>query len=730
MEAETPGDDAMEGGEETTETMMYEAIEAIYVEAHDARGAPLPPDRLDDLINELEALAGTKPERRTLFTTDDSEVNMENTATLIAWEETTHVKAIQELLGKPGESGKTVGKWERTTAPHGLVSLWTSLSAVEVLIYAAGEGGRVQGWYMEDKTKETEAVSAKVEKSQVIKVLVRKLGVLPTDPVKRMTVLRAQQETIAKAISIAEGWKEGQHPWWMELRHPKLMASATGKAMNAAQSAQYTLVRTPARKDAPEMTELKVKVLDEMQRKPDGSGRGAIDRDMGLLAKGAVGGRIGKAYLSFEETTAGGRPSIAVMGMHLCVGDKLVRNHQEGQVCIRAMRRTVRTLPLGLKPAEELLYGRLAMRADEQCPLFGLWSIKNEKLSPCEGDKGCRGSLGSCRTGRYRERGTKLPPDVQGKIDAWKIEEREAAAKRMEEQRQAEQAVTEAYIGTKRPASGSPPGPRRSPRHQAPEAGSGGGKGGDGKGGGGKSSAARGGGGKGVGGKGGVGEGNGGTSRLGSSGGRGAAAASPAATSNGEPFRFSSSAKTSNGVPFSFGSGGGGGSGAPASSSAAGTNTFEAGLAVITAKQAETASVGLGQPKSAEAGREAAAAQVSEGAARVVTEGGAAGAASAELEEDEEMGEGDDEEALEGVPPEVLRDGESPSQTDMELYAAVLEEDGKKSAGRSSNGKKGAAGPGSAGAGGQQPPTPIPMGATLSITKARKNSPRNKNKGK
>ena len=114
----------------------------------------------------------------------------------------------------------------------------------------------------------------------------------------------------------------------------------------------------------------------------------------------------------------------------------------------------------------------------------------------------------------------------------------------------------------------------------------------------------------------------------------------------------------------------------------------------------------------------------------MVTEGGAAGAASAELEEDEEMGEGDDEEALEGVPPEVLRDGESPSQTDMELYAAVLEEDGKKSAGRSSNGKKGAAGPGSAGAGGQQPPTPIPMGATLSITKARKNSPRNKNKGK
>ena len=675
MEAAAPDDEAMEGNEETTTLTMYEAIEAIYVEAHDARGAPLLTDKLDELINELEALAGTQPERRTLFTTDDSEVDMENTATLIAWEETTHVKAIQELLGKPGESGKTVSNWTRTTASHGLASLWTSLTGVEVLIYAAGEGGRVQGWHIEEKTKETEAVSVNVEKSQVIKVLVRKLGVLPIDPEKRMTVLRAQQETIVKAISMAEGWKEGQEPWWMELRRPKLMASAMGKAMNAAQSAQYTLVRTTARKGEPEMKELKVKVLDEMQRKPEGSGRGAIDRDKGLLAKGAVGGKIGKAYLSFEETT-GGRPSIAIMGMHLCTGDKIVRNHQEGQVCIRAMRRTVRTLPLGLKPAEELLYARLGMRADEQCPLFGLWSVKNERLAPCGSDKGCRGTLESCRAGRFRERGTLLPPDVQGKIDEWKLVERQAALRKMEEQRLAEQAVKEAHVGEKRTWTS----PRRSPRHQAQEAVSGGGKGG--KGDGGKGREARGGGGK----------GNGWASRAGSNGGRGAATSSSAATSNGGPFRFGS----------------GGGSGAAAASTAADPAAN----------------------KPAEAGGEAAVAQVSEEAereVRVETAGGAAEEAGEEHEGDAEMGEEEDEEeALIGVPPNVLGGGASPSESEMQLYAAALEgaASGKKSTGRNSSGKK----TGPAGAGGKQPPTPVPMGAKNAITKIR--IPRDKNKGK
>ena len=105
--------------------------------------------------------------------------------------------------------------------------------------------------------------------------------------------------------------------------------------------------------------------------------------------------------------------------------------------------------------------------------------------------------------------------------------------------------------------------------------------------------------------------------------------------------------------------------------------------------------------------------------------------AGAELEEDEEMGGEDDEEALEGVPPEVLGNGQSPSQIDMALFAAALEGDGgpgRKSTGRSAKGKMGKAGPSSAGAGGKQPPTPVPMGTTPSIVKTRRSSPRSNNK--
>ena len=124
--------------------------------------------------------------------------------------------------------------------------------------------------------------------------------------------------------------------------------------------------------------------------------------------------------------------------------------------------------------------------------------------------------------------------------------------------------------------------------------------------------------------------------------------------------------------------------------------------------------------------------EIVEGAtAKRAAEAGAAEAAGAELEEDEEMGEEDDEEALEGVPPEVLEIGQSPSQIDMALYAAALEGvggSGKKPTGRSAKGNKGKAGPSSAGAGGKQPPTPVPMGTTPSIVKTRRSSPRSNNK--
>jgi len=135
----------------TTEA-MYEAIEAIYVEAQDAQKAPLPQDQLDSCINVLEALAGALPEQRTLYTTDDSEVIMERTATCVAWEGGANAKTIKALLGDPTMGIKKANKWTCVTEPHGLVSMWTAESGEKVLVYAAGEGRRVEGWHMENKS--------------------------------------------------------------------------------------------------------------------------------------------------------------------------------------------------------------------------------------------------------------------------------------------------------------------------------------------------------------------------------------------------------------------------------------------------------------------------------------------------------------------------------------------------------------------------------------------------
>ena len=700
-------DDTATALQRVSATGIYDAIEAIYIEAHDAMDTPLAPEKLEGFINELEAMAGAKPEQRTLNTTDDSEIEIGRAATLLQWEDKddTHVKTIQELLGNPTTKSRTVGKWTCVTEPHGLSSMWTAATGEKVLVYAAGEGKRVVGWSTEEKDEEFESVGVTIEKAEVLKVLSRKLGVLPKDSVNRMKVLRAQQETIIQALTIAEGGDQGK-PRWEEFRHPKLMASASGHATTAAQSAQYTLVRTPEFKSGPHMTELKVNVLDEMQRKPKGAaGIGAIDKDKLLLAKGAPGGKIGRAYLSFEEG-AGTRPAIAIMGMHLCVGDKVVRNHEEGAACAKAMGRRVRTLPAGLRPAEVLLRQRLAIRIDEECPLFMVWSIKNKKLSPCEGSGGCRGTLGTCKPGRYRERGTQLPQDVLAERDKWETEEVAAATQKMAERLEAERAVAEAHVGEKRTAGTAnltSPLPRRSPRHQEPEAGGGGGKGGGGKGGGGKGSGGQRGGGKGVGGKGG-----GGPHRPWDSGGRGVAASSAAAQTSFLEIVEGATAKRAE---------------------EAGAKAAEAGAkAAASAEPAPQANAGpreQGLPPAADGNEAVASAQASEGV------NGAAVAAGAELEEDEEMGEEDDEEALEGVPPEVLEDGQSPNQIDMALYAAALEGvggSGKKSTGRSAKGKKGKAGPSSAGAGGKQPPTPVPMGTTPSIVKTRRSSPRSNNK--
>jgi hypothetical protein len=674
-------------------TGIYDAIEAIYIEAHDAKHAPLEREKLEKFIDELEAMAGAKPEQRTLYTTDDSEVEPEKTATLLAWEdkEDVHVKALQELLGNPTTKSRTVGTWTCVTEPHGLTSMWTAATGEKVLVYAAGEGGRVVGWHTEAQTEEVESVSANIERAEVIKVLSRKLGVLPRDPVNRMTVLRAQQDSISQALTSAEGG-DPRAPRWMELRHPKLMASATGHAKTAAQSAQYTLVRTQEWRQTP-MTELKVNVLDEMQRQPkDAEGNlGAIDKDKLLLAKGAIGGKIGRAYLSFEEGT-GTRPAIAIMGMHLCIGDKVVRNHEEGEACAKAMRRNVRPLPAGLRQAEMLLRQRLVIRRDEECPLFMVWSIKNKKLSPCEGGRGCRGSLGTCKPGRFHERGTQLPQDVLAEREKYDIEESAAQERRRMEQIMAEQAVAEAHVGEKRPAAAagltSPP-PRCSPRR-------GGGKGGDGKGGGGKGGEARGKGGKGVGGKGG--------------GGTGIPSPPP---------------------PYQHGRGGG--RGAAATSSETGTELFGAAAAARRAERAGTVKPSAAAPIASEAAGVAAssaAAPKASGAAGAAESSAAApiesGAPAAEHATMEEATDGELLVSAEDLKKlaQLEEDEEilpSPTPSQLAEFRTTMEAEGVKSAG---------AGPSSGSAKGRRKTTPkattpIPMMPGGVARSTRKNSPRN-----
>jgi hypothetical protein len=698
----------------TTEA-TYDAIEAIYVEAQDAQKAPLPQEQLDSCIDELEALAGALPEQRTLYTTDDSEVIMERTATCVAWEGGANVKTIKALLGDPTKGIKKANKWTCVTEPHGLVSMWTAESGEKVLVYAAGEGRRVEGWHMENKSQEVETMSAHIEKPEVLKILSRKLGVLPKDEEMRMTVLRAQQSSIIQALSFAMGETEEV---WEEYKFPKLMASMTGKATNAAQAAQYTLKRKTEHKKEIHLKELSVKKLDEQQRKPGGTGRGALDRDKLLLATGKPGGGIGRALLSFEETT-GSRPSIAIMGMHLCAGDKLVRNHEEGVACVKAMRRTARLLPPGLRArrAGEKLCERLVLREEEQCPLFTVWSVKLGKLAPCEAGRGCRGSIGSCRQGRWVERGTHLPQDVLALKAEWEAEEKEAAEERMQEVMLQERAVSKAYVTAKRTAEEaaltSPPGLRRSPRR-------------DGKGGGGKGGEARGGGGKGVGGKGGGGKGNGQPFQLGSNGGRGAA----------EP-----SAKP----PFRLGTGGG--RGAAASSATATLSSQEAAerpaaatsaaATIASGAEGAAASSAAGAPMASGAEGEAASSAAATIASGIpvggnVTSEEATGGAAAPAVENATM-----EEATGGAAAQVadtpseedlkkiaqLENEENPSSpTPSQLAEWAMEASGVKSAGADSS---------SGSARGRRKttpsaPTPIPMASGGVARNTRKNSPRDK----
>jgi hypothetical protein len=609
-----------------------------------------------------------------------------------------NVKTIKALLGDPKEGTKRLDRWTCVTEPHGLAAMWTAESGEKVLVYAAGEGGRVGGWHMENKSQEVETMSAHIERPEVLKVLSRKLGVLPKDEEKRMTVLRAQQSSIIKALSFAMGETEEV---WEEFKFPKLMASLTGKATNAAQSAQYTLKRKTEHKSEIHLKELNVKKLDEHQRKPGGTGRGALDRDKLLLATGKPGGGIGRALLSFEEAT-GSRPSIAIMGMHLCAGDKLVRNHEEGVACVKAMRRTARLLPPGLraKRAGEKLCERLVLREEEQCPLFTVWSVKLGKLAPCEAGRGCRGSIGSCRQGRWVERGTHLPQDVLALKAEWETEEKEAAEERMQEVMLQERAVSKAYVTAKRTAAEadlfSPNGPRRSPR-------SGGGKGGEGKGGGGKGGEERGKGGKGAGGKGGGGTGNGQPYQPGRGGGRGAAASSSTARTN--PFAASLEAVAARQAETAS---------AAAKSAPALLASGAAGVAASSAAAtvASGASVG-GNVTGEEATGEAAAPAVENATMEEATGGAAAPVADipskadlaeiTRLEEDEEI-----------LP--------SPTPSQLAEWGAAMEADGVKPAG---------AGPSSGSARGRRKttpsaPTPIPMATGGVARNTRKNSPRDK----
>ena len=137
--------------------------------------------------------------------------------------------------------------------------------------------GRATKSPMQVKTdvQEEESVSTGVRRTQILKLVTRKLGVLPSDPTARMTILKEQERSIIHGLHIMEGG--GTTYKWEPLRAPKLYGAGE-ETRNAAQAALITLRRTTAG----DIKSLDFNNLDRAQREREAANgtRGRINNKL------------------------------------------------------------------------------------------------------------------------------------------------------------------------------------------------------------------------------------------------------------------------------------------------------------------------------------------------------------------------------------------------------------------------------------------------------------------
>ena len=480
-------------------------VEAIMFEAYGEGMQALSPREIEERAELMERVLQINPESRENFSQMPSELDEEAMAMVLEYDESAHVGAVKKYLAvdvKPehqrtfideinaatvaieearlkaeeaaaGHAGErrqlaVVRKMERVE--EGWACWWwmaLGTKTWKALTYAAGRGynidagpGGVQSRFQQEEEQVglgSEA-AATGSKNQVVVVISRQLGILPrvpktrdVDEEKLMVLARAQQAALAEAFALmSEGGEE-----WEELRAPKPERPKNDAARKAYNAIRYTM----RRKSAGQTTRFDLKKLDDAQRsEPEAPGqRGKEDKKM--MPIGAAGGKTVKAMLTFARGKSG-QQAVKVLGMHPCAGGMLVVDHAADAVCIEEMRLSARVLPAALQPAQKQMEDDLGLLPEEGCPLFGVWSIKKGILSPCAAPgggpgSGCKGSIGSCRPGRWHARGMRLPEAAQEMKDAWVARELRDKEQAAADGRQAEQRKTKLSFS-----------PRRSPRQE------------------------------------------------------------------------------------------------------------------------------------------------------------------------------------------------------------------------------------------------------------------------
>ena len=412
----------------------------MYVEVSNAKSMRVNEKTEHEVYAIVEAACGGSPQLRDLFTTDDSELDPETTATMVSYREMQIQLKRKLFAAEPMEPTESLSV---TRYPSAMAASWTVMLRSEVYrlaIYAAGEGEKVGSMEYAEAVQQEESVglTTALPDRQIVKVLSRKLGAMPKDATARMDSLKQQQESIITALSYMEGL---QQPGWEMLRAPRLMGATVEGAEGAAQGCLYTLVR----KSEGAVITFDGNRLERHQRQegPDPQ-RAKLDQGKLLLAVPKSGGGTKKAYMTFEKDASGKAP-LVIMGKHACADGRIIDNHAEGDPCIKEMQRTTRQLPAALRAAGEKLEARLALRPSERCPFFRVWSIKKRRLSPCAVG-GCLGKIGSCEKGRWNDRGKQLPEDVGQMVQDWEQGEQRKRQEMREMERTAQTQIKEAHI--------------------------------------------------------------------------------------------------------------------------------------------------------------------------------------------------------------------------------------------------------------------------------------------